>query len=218
MASLALHALLFIPLMFGGERKGSESSQYLAALSGAGRGDDTEMTLEPLDDDSLVSDPDTNLAAESRALNPTPVSVPLRATPPPAFSIDDGDGEEPSTGSRNPEMLFGRYIGQITARIERAWMRPRTAIGSPLFACQVQIIQNHGAVVEVTLQRCNGDSRWQMSLVRAIQTASPLPAPPDPALYESRLILDFSATSFMPGDNAEGFEPPALNVASSATP
>jgi hypothetical protein len=133
--------------------------------------------------------------------------------PPPAYAIDAGDEQVVTIEDKGHEALFGRYIGQITARIERAWMRPRTPIGASLFTCRVEIVQDHGVVKEVTLRRCNGDFRWQTSLVRGIQTASPLPAPPDADLYQNRLILDFSAAGFSPGDT-EGFEPPAISTAS----
>jgi hypothetical protein len=41
----------------------------------------------------------------------------------------------------------------------------------------------------------------------AIRTASPLPAPPDPAVYADRLWLSFRSAGFRPSGPAEGFEP-----------
>src|SRR5579871_6628309 len=37
-------------------------------------------------------------------------------------------------------LLFGRYVGQMSARVERAWVRPRTPINGT-FTCQVRIKQ-----------------------------------------------------------------------------
>jgi hypothetical protein len=104
--------------------------------------------------------------------------------------------------------MLGRYLNQINARIERAWVRPRDAIESDLFRCRAWITQEpNGDVKEVELDNCNGDSAWQVSLVRAIQSASPLPAPPDPKVYSRRLVLDFHSRPFSPDQATEGFEP-----------
>jgi hypothetical protein len=106
------------------------------------------------------------------------------------------------------QLLFGRYIGQITARIERAWMRPRTPIDSALFACRVRITQDRKGVVQaVELVRCNGNPRRQTSVVQAIECASPLPAPPDADLYRAQVTLDLQSAAFAPGGSSEGFEP-----------
>src|SRR5689334_17289238 len=94
--------------------------------------------------------------------------------------------------------MFGRYLGQISARISRAWMRPRSAIeGNGTFDCRVRIFQDHrGDVQEVELAGCTADSGWQLSLVRAIESASPLPAPPDPAVFSPTVTLDFESRAY----------------------
>ena len=64
-----------------------------------------------------------------------------------------------STDSSSLGGMYGRYVGQIHARIDRAWQRPRTLIGAPIFQCQVQIDQDgSGQVGDVTLLRCNGST------------------------------------------------------------
>ena len=60
---------------------------------------------------------------------------------------------------------------------------------------------------EVTLKQCNGDARWQLSLVHAIESASPLPAPPDPAVFAASLTLEMRSEPYDPGRNGDGFEP-----------
>jgi hypothetical protein len=45
-----------------------------------------------------------------------------------------------------------------------------------------------------------------VALVRAIQSASPLPAPPDPKVFSPNLTLDFRSQPFSPGMEADGFE------------
>lgn len=118
------------------------------------------------------------------------------------------DTENTSNVGPDHSMMAGRYLGQIDARIDRAWIRPRTPIDSGLFACRVRVVQgNDGRVQEIEIIQCNGDTAWQVSLVRAIQSASPLPAPPDPKVFSRKLILEFHSTPFVPGADAEGFEP-----------
>ena len=117
-------------------------------------------------------------------------------------------------------MLFGRYTGQINARIQRAWRKPRSPINkdstsdaesvaaADTFQCQARIVQGEtGSIKEIELTQCNGSSEWQLSLVRAIQQASPLPAPPDPSVFTSELMLGFEAKSYVPGYRDDEYEP-----------
>jgi hypothetical protein len=98
----------------------------------------------------------------------------------------EGDGGEAA-------LLFGRYMGQIKARIERAWTYPISA-SRRTFQCKAQIKQSkNGDVEEITLQRCDMDSRWQASLVKAIQGASPLSAPPSEKVFTEVVTLNFTA-------------------------
>ena len=46
-----------------------------------------------------------------------------------------------------------------------------------------------GKVLEIMLIECDDGIDWQQSLVAAIQQASPLPAPPHPAVFTSALML-----------------------------
>lgn len=114
------------------------------------------------------------------------------------------DGGESDPGR---VVMLGRYIGQISARIERAWIKPRAPIAEGQFACRARILQNtDGAVQEIELEGCNGNSAWQISLVRAIQSASPLPAPPDPSVFARTLRIPFKADPFVTGGSPDGFE------------
>jgi hypothetical protein len=114
--------------------------------------------------------------------------------------------------------LFGGYLAQIQARIERAWMRPRSPIGADLFSCRLQIRQGpSGQVQEITLEECVGDSRWQLSLITAIQRASPFPAPPDPSLFAAAIELSFQSESFTASGSEQGFEPLMVSAAAANT-
>jgi hypothetical protein len=102
--------------------------------------------------------------------------------------------------------------------VERAWMRPRSVTAAGSFSCRVQITQDkHGNVQEVTLEKCTDDPRWQVSLVRAITAASPLPAPPDPAVFSSLLTIEFDSDPYIVGGSDQGFEPVARAEASAVS-
>jgi hypothetical protein len=100
--------------------------------------------------------------------------------------------------------MWGRYTGQISARIERAWEKPRSLVNDvskvrtgdgvdpDTFVCQVQIRQdNQGNVQEVLLLACNGPEAWRHSLVVAINQSSPLPVPPIPTVFKRALTMTF---------------------------
>jgi hypothetical protein len=128
----------------------------------------------------------------------------LPTLPAEASQTDSGQ----SAGQTGLGAMYGRYLGQIHARIDRAWLRPRTAIGAPIFQCQVQVDQDSsGRVLATTLIECNGGTRWQLSLVHAIEAASPLPAPPNPAVFVQHVLLAFRAMAYAPGASAQLYAP-----------
>ena len=126
-------------------------------------------------------------------------------------SVDNGDSAERAR-------LYGIYTGQIQARIERVWRRPRTPVqeGSDsaktpnsveYFHCQVQIVQDSsGNVQEILLPNCNGSVAWQHSLVLAIQQASPLPAPPSPTVFSPAITLEFVGYAYVAGGPVDEYE------------
>jgi hypothetical protein len=61
--------------------------------------------------------------------------------------------------------LFGQYLGQIDARIDRAWLRPRTRIGADRFVCQVRIEQDDLGTVSSSPTHCS--VRMSSNWVRA---------------------------------------------------
>ncbi len=132
---------------------------------------------------------------------------------------EDQPSASPGNGADTAEQarLFGIYSGQIRARIERIWQRPRTPVHdndggeSPVvdqsFQCQVQVVQDDkGFVKEVLLPRCNGSPAWQRSLVKAVLQASPLPAPPSARVFSQSIVLDFVGLSYVKGSSEDGYE------------
>lgn len=205
-AVLALHALVVVPAIWVGggsqqplERKyrGNPAMQVLVLEDSSGESATIRQpslpTLRAIDmADALMAQPLDRLPAET----------------------SDSGSTQPDGQSGFGE-TYGRYLGQIRARIDRAWQRPRSAIGAPIFQCQVQVDQDSsGEVQEVTLLECNGGASWHMSLVHAIEAASPLPAPSDRAVFVHHVLLAFRAVAYSPGEPAELYEPPSSALAS----
>jgi colicin import membrane protein len=93
-------------------------------------------------------------------------------------------------GRRQDPTLMNRYVSDITAAIQRSWNRPPTA--RPGLKCVVYVTQvPGGAVTDARVGTCNGDDAVRQSIVSAVLRASPLPAPPDPALFARKLELVF---------------------------
>lgn len=218
LGALFVHALILLPFVLDL----SLPSPRLPNQSGAGASalvtsQEPVMTAvfinDPSQDERLAPPPD--LASRGAAPRDLPVVV-FSPDATPAVQVDNAS-QQSEDSSAPPEavgdqtqhaLLFGRYLVQVQARIERAWMRPRSEIGAPRFSCRARIEQDHrGEVIGVKLDPCNGSQRWQQSLVGAIRTASPLPAPPDPSVYADRLSLSFESEGFQPGGSSQGFEP-----------
>jgi colicin import membrane protein len=78
----------------------------------------------------------------------------------------------------------------IAAKITRAWLRPPTA--RPGIECMLYVTQVPGGeVTQVRIGECNGDQAVRESIEAAVYRASPLPPPPDPALFDRNLKIDF---------------------------
>jgi hypothetical protein len=216
LASLLLHAVLLAPVLLG--TRASKLRPPIAQNLGSKVGATEAMTLELLtepDPGTRRGDPTDNMTALHALSFSLMQTVVIHNVPQPtdvAGLEEQGEDENRSDQSLqdNPtqSMMEGRYHVQIDARIERAWLRPRSPISSDRFACRVRIVQDTtGHVQEIEIISCNGDSRWQKSLVRAIESASPLPAPPDPKVFSRKLILEFNSVPFFSGMDPEGFEP-----------
>jgi hypothetical protein len=138
-----------------------------------------------------------------------------------ALALSENQVSESTNGSGDGAVfarLFGIYTGQIQARIDRVWRRPRTPINENVaeskpteaeesFQCEAQIVQDaRGNVQEILLPRCNGSPAWQRSLVLAIQQASPLPAPPSAKVFQSSVTLRFVGLGYRAGEPEDGYE------------
>lgn len=228
LGALAVHAVLVLPFILElsstarkmPDRSGAGASALLSAAEpemtavfindSAQPSDAPPPELEPLASRGsgalglqvVVLSPNASAAGEA-------VPDESRAPPDSSATVDD-----PAPRAQ----LYGRYVGQVQARIERAWMRPRTAIGAPTFSCRARIQQNHrGDVINVSFYHCNGTERWQQSLLSGIRSAVPLPAPPDASVYADVLWLSFSSYAFEEAGSSQGFEP-EVRTASTVDP
>ena len=170
------------------------------------------VLLMPIVEDSTAS---VSPFAETRANDLARIAIDSRqiASRHAVFKIEDESDslDQNEAPSDVRQRQFGIYTGQIIARVERAWLRPRTPVLSAgaarsEFVCQVKVLQTvSGLVSEVDFLDCNGGRVWQQSLVHAIFSASPLPAPPSPTVFEDALTLTFSAAEFRAGDAEDGY-------------
>ena len=236
--TLLLHSLALRTALMGGqahEPRSPELQQPRSSLNSNARA--TESLV-------FISLPNTatadhlniqTLRSDRAALAKNPISAVSPDLPPPAdfetlaleeenaseATVEIGDGTERAR-------LVGIYTGQIQARVERVWRRPRSSVNeqaSPKtaadtdesFQCQVQIVQDvRGYVQEVLLPNCNGTVAWQRSLVIAIQQASPLPAPPSPTVFTHSIALNFVGVPYVIGAPEEDYESALIKTAQTA--
>jgi len=129
-------------------------------------------------------------------LTPISLSLPLDAGPSSGRTENSGGAaaELHSAHQQAGTAAVGSYLEQINDVVDRAWLRPQIAIGAPEFVCHVRIDQTpRGQIENVTLEECDDNVRWRLSLLTAIRSASPLPTPADPAQFQSTLHTVFKA-------------------------
>lgn len=215
---LLIHALLVLPFLLElsppTPRRPNSAGPGASALVSS---NEPDMTVVFVDEPSPIQNPPPRAPSVLASRGITPPDLPLVVlSPDPSLSGADAKAHDSDDTAKDTALadaaeharLYGRYIGQVQARIERAWLRPRTGIGAPTFSCRTRIQQDRrGTVVEVTVDHCNGTDRWQQSLLSAIRTASPLPAPPDESVYADVLWLSFSSQGYEESGSTQGFEP-----------
>jgi colicin import membrane protein len=83
-----------------------------------------------------------------------------------------------------------QYIARLSSKIQNAWIKPPSARAG--LDCIVNITQIPGGeVTSAHVSQCNGDAAARQSIENAVYRASPLPPPPDPALFERNLVIHF---------------------------
>lgn len=89
------------------------------------------------------------------------------------------------------EKLRGIYLGQVRARIERAWESAASrASAQDTAGCEVRVTQDaRGGVLDVGFGDCQVESPERDALIRIIRGAAPLPAPPSDLPFSAQVIL-----------------------------
>ena len=233
--TLSLHGLAFQSFLLGSAHPRPRPPDVTGAGAlhvQAAAAPSEELVLVTVAD---VQKDDADLAEQIASLGPqlqqSSLSI-LSSDPWPLLPIDTADQASQDSSRAAPEagdpavraLMFGRYAGQISARIERTWRRPRSPVSEPMppltgdtetlaaareeiFRCQVQIRQDaRGDVQEVLLLQCNGTETWRHSLVTAIIGSSPLPAPPTPTVFAAALTVTFEAHAYHPGSAPDEYE------------
>lgn len=227
--TLLLHALALQSVLLGGRTHRSHPPDIVALGSTLNKSETAPAETWLIVELSKVGNTNNEAASESVSVRTAIKEIPVpRIRPDPLPPIDLKtlaleEEKEPATsvdGAGDGELArwFGIYSGQIQARIERAWRRPRTPVNEEsgpenlassleYFRCQVQIVQDeNGNVQEILLPNCNGSIAWQRSLVSAIRQASPLPAPPNIKVFSRTVSLNFVGYGYAAGASEDGYE------------
>jgi hypothetical protein len=86
------------------------------------------------------------------------------------------------------EQLQGLYLGQVRARISRAWEALGAGPSPTLPDCLVNVTQDlRGQVLDVAITGCSVDDLSKAQVLRAVRAAAPLPAPPAGLPFRSQV-------------------------------
>ncbi len=100
----------------------------------------------------------------------------------------EAEEERTSAGFQD---LKASYILAIQSHVELRWFEPPGT--GPGLSCTVLVSQIPGGeVVGMRFGACNGNPAVRESIETAVRKASPLPAPPEPALFEREVQLIFT--------------------------
>ncbi|MEO6696911.1 MAG: cell envelope integrity protein TolA [Gammaproteobacteria bacterium] len=97
---------------------------------------------------------------------------------------------EQAASAEQNQALIAQYVGRIQREVTRNWLRPPTArLG---MSCTVMVtLAPSGEVLNASVVASSGDTAFDHSVEAAVYKASPLPLPPDPALFGYFRELNF---------------------------
>jgi len=99
--------------------------------------------------------------------------------------------DEETRTSAGFQGLKASYVRAIQLHVEQRWFEP-PGIAQGL-SCTIYVMQIPGGeVVGMRFGSCNGGAAVRQSIETAVRNASPLPAPPEPALFEREVELVFT--------------------------
>ena len=98
---------------------------------------------------------------------------------------------EERTESLRSSGAEAQWKAAVIARIQQEWRLPPTARAG--VRCTVMVTQvPGGTVVDAQIANCNGDTSVRESVLAAAYRASPLPTPPDAALFQRSIEVEFN--------------------------
>lgn len=99
--------------------------------------------------------------------------------------------DEETRTSAGYQGLKASYVRAIQAHVEQRWFEPPGVTQG--LSCTIYVMQIPGGeVVGMRFGSCNGGAAVRQSIETAVRNASPLPAPPEPALFEREVELIFT--------------------------
>ena len=99
--------------------------------------------------------------------------------------------DEETRTSAGFQSLKASYVRAIQLHVEQRWYEP-PGVAQGL-SCTIYVTQIPGGeVVGMRFGTCNGGAAVRQSIENAVRNASPLPAPPEPALFEREVELVFT--------------------------
>jgi colicin import membrane protein len=133
---------------------------------------------------------DAQRAAEAKQADDAKHAADLKAKAEREAELKRQLAEEEHVSAVEASPARAQYIARLAARIQNAWIKPPSARAG--LDCIVNITQIPGGeVTSAHVSTCNGDAAARQSIENAVYRASPLPAPPDPALFERNLVIHF---------------------------
>jgi colicin import membrane protein len=99
--------------------------------------------------------------------------------------------DEETRTSAGFQGLKASYVRAIQAHVEQRWFEPPGVTQG--LSCTIYVMQIPGGeVVGMRFGSCNGGAAVRQSIETAVRNASPLPAPPEPSLFEREVELIFT--------------------------
>ncbi len=127
-------------------------------------------------------------AAAKAPTRPAPAAAPKPAAPAAAAVAEpEVQGSERGSanalalgaavaGLDNPDFVYGYYVDQMLAMIQRNWVRPM--VGSGVEATVHYRIERDGRIVDVRIATSSGINSFDLAALRAVQASTPLPPLP----------------------------------------
>lgn len=99
--------------------------------------------------------------------------------------------DEETRSSAGFQSLRASYVRAIQVHVEQRWFEPPGLAAG--LSCTIYVTQIPGGdVVGMRFGTCNGNAAVRQSIENAVRNASPLPPPPEPALFEREVELVFT--------------------------